>query len=173
MASIFVFFWLSFDLLGNCCGQYFENKLLWLIVKLLIRFATADGLVIFQSMSCLIGEHIIVFSLIELIKFACGSILTLCWLGWHDGQINPWLSGLTLFNPWSIGDCVDIVIIAVSLIELRFFPGFHINLMAGLTPDYLDWLGLTLWALGNIWTLMFSVVIVWSLMIVLSHNFFK
>ena len=115
-----------------------KNKLLWLIVKLLIRFATADGLVIFQSMSCLIGEHIIVFSLVELIKFACGYILTLCWLGWHNGQINPWLSGLTLFNPCSIGDCVDIDIIAVSLIELRFFPGLHINsVLIGLTwwPD--------------------------------------
>ena len=77
-------------------------------------------------------------SLIELIKFASGFILTLCWLGWHNGQINPWLSGLTLFNPLSIWECMDIDVIAVPLIELRFFPGLHINsVLIGLTwwPD--------------------------------------
>ena len=35
-------------------------------------------------------------------------MLTLCWLGWLDGRIIPWLSGLTWFNPLSIEEYMDI-----------------------------------------------------------------
>ena len=90
----------------NIFGQHFGKKMV--SSKILIKFATSDGLLIFQSMSCFVGEHIIVFSRAELRKYLMSSILTLCWLGWLDSQLNPWLTGLTLFNPLSIGEYMDI-----------------------------------------------------------------